>query len=174
MPYLLSKILLNSPHKQSHFDSSPAWLLKKCLSILVPTTNIVNLSLSSGQFHLILKESTISPLIKKYTLDKDQLSNCRAVSKSNLSLISKIIERVVKSRLAKHLSSNNILNPTGMRNVNITPLKLLFSIIDYHLCLSYLLPWCFPRFCSWSSFFVLYTTPRSTLISSFSKPSPLD
>ena len=39
----------------------------------LPTTitNIVNLSLSSGQFHHILKESTISPLIKKSTLDKE-------------------------------------------------------------------------------------------------------
>jgi len=33
----------------------------------------------------------MSPLIKKSTLDKDQLSNYRPVS--NLSLISKIIER---------------------------------------------------------------------------------
>ena len=30
---------------------------------------------------------------------------------SNLSLISKLIERVVKSRLTEHLSSNNLLNP---------------------------------------------------------------
>jgi len=43
------------------------------------------------------KKSTISPLLKKCTVDKDQLSNYRPVS--NLSLISKIIERVVKSRL---------------------------------------------------------------------------
>jgi len=34
---------------------------KKCSSVLVPIiTNIVNLSLSSGQFHLVLKQSTIS------------------------------------------------------------------------------------------------------------------
>ena len=30
---------------------------------------------------------------------------------SNLSLISKIIERVVKSRLSGHLASNNLVNP---------------------------------------------------------------
>ena len=67
-------------------------------SVLVPTiTDIVNLSLTSGQFHPILKESVISPLLKKSTLDKDQLFNYRPIS--NLSLISKIIERVVKSRL---------------------------------------------------------------------------
>ena len=61
-------------------------------------TNIVNLSLSSGNFHHTLKESVISPLLKKPILDKDELSNYRPIS--NLSLISKIIERVVKSRLS--------------------------------------------------------------------------
>ena len=38
-----------------------------------------------------------------------QLSNYRPIS--NLSLLSKIIERVVKSRLTHHLSSNNLFNP---------------------------------------------------------------
>ena len=51
----------------------------------------------SGQFQPTLKESVISPLLKKPTLDKEELSNYRPIS--NLSLISKIIERVVKSRL---------------------------------------------------------------------------
>ena len=50
------------------------------------------------------------PFSRKPTLDKDQLSNYRPIS--NLSLISKIIERVVKSRLTDYLSSNNnLLNP---------------------------------------------------------------
>ena len=106
----VSKILLNFPNKQSDSDPIPTWLLKKCASVLVPTiTNIVNLSLSSGEFHPTLKQSTISPLLKKPNLDKDQLSNYRPIS--NLSLISKIIERVVKSRLTEHLTSNNLLNP---------------------------------------------------------------
>jgi len=43
------------------------------------------------------------------TLDKDQLSNYRPIS--NLSLLSKITERVAKSRLTHHLSSNNLFNP---------------------------------------------------------------
>ena len=68
-----------------------------------------SVSLSSGQFHPILKESVSSPLLKKPTLDKDQLSNYWPIS--NLSLISKIIERVVKSRLTAHLVSNGLHNP---------------------------------------------------------------
>jgi len=49
------------------------------------------------------------PLLKKPTLDKEKLSNYRPIS--NLSLVSKIIERVVKSRLMDHLTSNSLLNP---------------------------------------------------------------
>ena len=79
-------------------------------TVLFPTiTNIVNISLNSGEFHPALKQSVISLLLKKATLDKDQLSNYRPIS--NLSLLSKIIERVVKSRLTHHLSSNNLFNP---------------------------------------------------------------
>ena len=51
----------------------------------------------------------MSPLLKKSTLDKDEFSNYHPIS--NLSLVSKIIERVVKSRLSDHLTSNNLVNP---------------------------------------------------------------
>ena len=101
---------VNCPKNQTDCDPIPTWLLKVCASVLIPTiTNIVNLSLTSGQFHHILKESVMSPLLKKPTLDKDQLSNYRPIS--NLSLISKIIERVVKCRLTDHLVYNGLLNP---------------------------------------------------------------
>jgi len=53
-------------------------------------TYLYGLSLSSGLLHTILKESAISLLLKKSTLDKDQLSNYRPLS--NRSLLSKIIE----------------------------------------------------------------------------------
>ena len=61
------------------------------------------------QYHTILKELVISPLLKKSTLVKDQLSNYHPIC--NICLISKIIERVVKSRLTDHLTSNKLLNP---------------------------------------------------------------
>jgi len=51
----------------------------------------------------------VSPLLKKSSLDNGQLSNCRL--NPNLSLISKIIKLVVKSRLTDHLTSNKLLNP---------------------------------------------------------------
>jgi len=59
---------------------------KECASVLVPNiTNIANLSLTSGQFHPILKESVISPLCMKSTLDRNQLSNYHLISLTFLS-----------------------------------------------------------------------------------------
>jgi len=65
------------------------------------------------------------------TLDKDELSNYRLIS--NLSVISKIIERVVKSRsLITSLPANYSII-TSLPTVNIIPLKLhcsTFTIIS--------------------------------------------
>ena len=127
----ISRILYNCPNKQSDSDPIPTWLLKQCSSVLTPViTNIVNLSLSSGNFHPTLKESTITPILKKPTLDKEELSTYRPIS--NLSVISKIIERVVKSRLTEHLSTNNLLNPhqSAYCKHNATETALLY-IHDY-------------------------------------------
>jgi len=98
-------LLFDCPNKQSDSNTHDTHLAsQKCASVLIPTvTNIVNLSLCSGTFHRILKESTISPILKKSAWDKDQLSNYCPIS--NLSLIFKIIERTVKARLTDHLSS---------------------------------------------------------------------
>jgi hypothetical protein len=84
-------------------------LLKKCLHVLAPTiTNIINLSLSSGSFPACFKQSIVTPLIKKPSLDKENLSNYRPIS--NLSFLSKLAERVVKIRLDQHLSQNSLYN----------------------------------------------------------------
>jgi len=106
--------------------------ITQCSSVLIPTiSNIVNLSLSSGHFHPILKQSIISPLLKKSTLDKEQLSNYRPIS--NLSLISKIIERIVKSRLTVYLSSNSLLNPHQSAYCKHHSTETALSYIHHHL-----------------------------------------
>jgi hypothetical protein len=102
-------VIKSAPNKQCDLDPLPTNLLKKCLSILAPTiTNIVNLSLASGSFPANFKQSTVTPLIKKPSLDPDNLSNYRPIS--NLSFLSKLTERLVKDRLHAHLSGNSLYN----------------------------------------------------------------
>ena len=82
-------------------------LVKEHLTELIPgITNIINKSLSAGEFPSALKHADITPLLKKSTLDKDELKNYRPVS--NLAFISKIIEQVVAKRLKHHLNINKL------------------------------------------------------------------
>ena len=71
-------------------------------------TKIINLSLSTGIFPDEFKTTTVVPLLKKSNLNKDDLSNYRPIS--HLSFLSKLTEKVVKSRLTDFLSANHLLN----------------------------------------------------------------
>ena len=104
----ISKLISSSNNSTCDLDPLPTTILKKC-SVLIPTiTNIVNLSLSTGLFPDNFKSCSVHPLIKKPSLDKDTLSNYRPIS--HLSFLSKLTERIVKSRLTDHLSTNCLFN----------------------------------------------------------------
>ena len=105
----ITKLILQSPTKQCELDPIPTSLLKQSISVLAPTiTNIINLSLSSGTFPSSFKQSVVAPLLKKPSLDKNNLSSYRPIS--NLSFLSKLTERVVKNRLTEHLGKNTLFN----------------------------------------------------------------
>ena len=101
------KIIKGSPSKSCDLDPIPTSLLKHHLDQLTPLiTRIVNLSLESAVFPSCFKKAYVTPLLKKPSLDADILKNYRPVS--NLHFISKIIEKVVSSRITDHLASNNL------------------------------------------------------------------
>ena len=90
-------------------DPIPTSLLKSCVDVLLtPITNIVNLSLKSGVFPDTLKLSHITPLLKKPSLSKDDMTNYRPVSKFNF--ISKLLGKNIAKRIRSHLESNDLLN----------------------------------------------------------------
>jgi len=92
------------PNKQCGLDALPTSVLKHCSCILAPLIiRIINPRLATGDFCPHLKQSV------KPSLDKDKLSNYRPIS--NLSVVSQIIERMVKSRLTDHLTANRLFNP---------------------------------------------------------------
>ena len=101
------KLISASESKQCPPDSIPTFLLKLCFNELGPIiTNLVNLSLSEGIFPSSFKQALVQPLLKKPSLSTDDLNNFRPIS--NLIFISKILERVVASRIQSHLSSNSL------------------------------------------------------------------
>ena len=93
---------MKSASKSCDLDPIPTNILKALLDILIKSiTTIINLSLESGTFPLSFKEAHVTPLLKKSNLPVNKLKNYRPVS--NLSFISKIIEKVVSNRLQAHI-----------------------------------------------------------------------
>jgi len=79
---------MDAPNKYSSMDPLPTWLLKSNIDLLAPyMACIFNISMKSGVVPSQFKEAFITPLLKKPTLDKDDIANYRPVS--NLSVLSK-------------------------------------------------------------------------------------
>ena len=99
-----------SPVKSCELDPLPTWLQKECKTELVPLiTDIVNMSLQESMIPKSLITALIRPLLKKTGLDCDILKNYRPVS--NLTFISKVIEKVISGRLNEHLINNSLFDP---------------------------------------------------------------
>ena len=103
-------ILNKSPSTSCNLDPVPTWIIKACATTLIPTiTSIVNFSITTSDFPPILKQAHVAPLLKKESLDRDNLKHFRPVS--NLNFISKIIEKAVVKQLSEHLDINKISVP---------------------------------------------------------------
>ena len=99
-------------------------MLKNCLEILIaPITDIINIRMETSTFYQNFKEAHVRPLLKKTSLTKNELKNCRPVS--DLSFISKILQNVVANRLQTHIKNNHLSNPF----INIT---ITFYLIHYN------------------------------------------
>lgn len=96
------------------WDGVSTKILKLAKHILIPIiTHICNLSLTTGIFPTSLKKALIHPIHKSGP--KDQFSNYRPISV--LPALSKILEKIINSRLLSFLKSENILseNQYGFR-----------------------------------------------------------
>ena len=103
------KLIQAAPSKSCQLDPIPTSLLKECLDVLLPSiTKIVNLCLSEGVFPDDFKTAFVKPLLKKPSLDKNELKNYRPVS--NLSFLSKVVEKVVAEQINSHLVNNELSN----------------------------------------------------------------
>ena len=72
-----------------------------------------------------LKTALIRPLLKKTGLDSDILKKYRPVS--NLTFISKVIEKLVSGRLNEHLIKNSMIDPlqSAYRDKHSTEIALI-------------------------------------------------
>ena len=95
------------PNKNSFLDPIPNWLLKECFDELCPILLfIVNTSITGGEFPQTLKQAYVTPIIKDFKDDHDDLKNYRPIS--NLSTLSKILERCMYVQINNYLAENSL------------------------------------------------------------------
>jgi len=103
----VKKLILNSKSTTCELDFIPTRKLKENIEYFLPAvTEIVNRSLASGSFPQAWKSAVIRPLLKKKGLPLE-LKNFRPVS--NLSFLSKILEKAALNQITKHIESNKLL-----------------------------------------------------------------
>ena len=103
----IRSLIMTSNNSSCILDPIPTKLLKQCADEVLPmVTAIVNKSLTHGHFPSDLKHALIKPHLKKPGLDPNELNHYRPVS--NLHFLSKIIEKIVVSRLEEHMYAHNL------------------------------------------------------------------
>ena len=119
------------PDKSSPVDPLPVPVLKLVANELAPfLTTLFNRSLAAGHFPDVFKEAYITPIIKKPSLDSADVRSYRPIS--NLSVISKLLERTVARQLVHYLESSRLLPvlQSGFRSSHSTETAVLRVLSD--------------------------------------------
>ncbi|XP_072041350.1 uncharacterized protein [Amphiura filiformis] len=129
-------LVSNSNAKSCLLDSLPTWYLKQHTSVFIPAlTHVINMSLSTGIFPNILKHAIINPIIKKQSLDPNDLKNYRPVA--NIPFLSKLIEKHVFRCINEHMEEHNLGEElqSAYRSAHSTETALLQVKTDIMSCL---------------------------------------
>ena len=106
-PNMLLDIIMTLPNKSSMNDPMPVTLVKKFIDILLPILfYIITKSLKDGVFPKNLKHAIVTPVLKNKNADTESFKNYRPIS--NLSFVSKLLEKTVLCQLNNFLSLNNL------------------------------------------------------------------
>ena len=96
------------PDKSSATNPMPTSVLKQVVDLFAPYfTDLFNHSLATDHFPSVFKEAFITPIVKKAGLETLDVNTNRPIS--NLSVVSKLLERLVVLQLMAYLSSADLL-----------------------------------------------------------------
>jgi hypothetical protein len=127
------RLVKRANNKCCALDPAPTWIVKQYVDDLAPfITILINRSIRSGQFPSSQKCAMVTPLLKKETLDPCDLGNYRPVS--NLSFLSKILERAVYDQVSSYLQEYNLLpeRQSAYRKHHSTETALLDVLSDVY------------------------------------------
>jgi hypothetical protein len=119
------------PDKASAADPIPTSLLRSTADLVAPyVAELFNRSLSAGHFSGVFKHAFITPIIKKPGMDSDDVGSYRPIS--NLSVLSKLFERIASRQLTEYLQRHHLLPPlqSGFRAGHSTETAVLHVLSE--------------------------------------------
>ncbi len=125
------KIIEESNPTTCELDPIPTSLLRELTDVLLPViTSIMNTSLQTGTVPKDFKSAVVKPLLKKANLNENDFRNYRPVS--NLSFLSKILEKAVNKQLSSHLEEYQLIATfqSAYRKAHSTETALLRVVND--------------------------------------------
>jgi len=135
-PEEVAMIINTMKCKNSPTDVIPTIVLKNCVDIFAHALSyLANLSFASGTFPKSFKLGHVIPLLKKKGSDEADPSSYRPIT--NLTTISKILEKLVLSRLRPHVhtSSNFSIHQSAYRPEHSTETALLKVTDDLNVAM---------------------------------------
>ena len=129
----IRSFILQAPAKSCSMDPLPYQVLRDNLDNLLPfITTMCNNSLKNGHLPLSQKSAIITPVIKKAGLDPSIAANYRPIS--NLTFVSKLIERIVARQTVTYLTVNNLFptEQSAYRSFHSTETAMLRITSDIH------------------------------------------
>jgi len=104
----VTTVLKRSAAKHCQLDSAPTWLVKRAADVLAPViAHMCNTSFAQSRMPDSSKRAIVRPSLKKPALDPNDPASYRPIS--NLSFVSKVVEKVVDARFADHVARHNLL-----------------------------------------------------------------
>ena len=129
----VTRLLRSMSAKSSPLDFVPTSVLKACDGTFAPIiARLANLSFSHGEFPAKFKLAQVTPLLKKRDLDASDPANYRPIS--NLNTVSKVLERLVLSRIIPHVMASPNFDPvqSAYRKCHSTETALLKIVNDIY------------------------------------------
>ena len=128
----IRKLIVASKTKSCALDPIPTGALKEFLDELLPIiTHVCNQSLLEGRLPLSQRHAIITPIVKKPGLDSEDVKNYRPPI-SNLTYMSKFVERLVCKQITSFLEENSLLprHQSGFRARHSTETAVLKVMSD--------------------------------------------
>lgn len=118
-------------------NTTPTTFLKDITETVGYSISIINSTLLNSHFPSVFKHAVLQPLLKKPKLDSSVLYNIRPMSK--LSILSKVLEKVVLTHFSAIMSQNNVFEKfrPGFRESHSTETALLNVTNDLFLAVQF-------------------------------------